>query len=114
MTNDYEILFDGLIDFVLKESYKPNYKITPNTRIVQDLGMDGDDGVEFMIAYGKKFNVDLSGFMADKYFEGEGLQLINSLLGKLGLRKSKLKPLLIKHLQKGIDLGYLNETVLSA
>ncbi len=113
MTNNSEILTDELIDFVLKESYIPNYKLTPNACLIHDLGMVGDDGIEFMIAYGKKFNVDLSGFMADKYFEAEGLQFINSFLEKIGLRKSKLKHLLIKDLQKGISVGYLNETVIN-
>ena len=45
MTNNSEILTDELIDFVLKESYIPNYKLTPNACLIHDLGMVGDDGI---------------------------------------------------------------------
>lgn len=109
-----QILSDELVEFILEESCITNYKITPDTKIVADLGMDGDDGVEFVIAYGKKFKVDLSGFMADKYFAAEGLQFVTVLLERLGFKKNRLKPLMVKHLQLGISLGYLNEMAIDS
>ena len=42
-----------------------------NTRIEDDLGIRGDDAVEFLIAFGRKFDVDVSRFNVSDYFYGE-------------------------------------------
>jgi acyl carrier protein len=101
------MLSDELIDFVVSESGISEIELTPNTCIIHDLGITGADGVEFIIAYSKKFGVELSGFSAEKYFGNEGLQIFNTLFVKLGLRRDNLGHLFMKDLQNGISSGYL-------
>lgn len=43
------------------------------TRIQTDLNIYGDDAVEFLLDFSKKFNVVVTDFYADKFFKGEGL-----------------------------------------
>ncbi|MDB5151972.1 MAG: acyl carrier protein [Mucilaginibacter sp.] len=101
--------------FVIKQSAVDDEEITPETQLANDLGVNGDDAIEFIIAYGKRFNVDVSKFMAADYFGPEGdvilPSLIRSITGKLKPRK---KGLTVGHLEKGIKAGKLDENVISA
>lgn len=45
-------------------------KIKINTTL-DDLGMFGDDKLDFLNDYSREFNVDISGFDFDKYIEPE-------------------------------------------
>lgn len=67
-----EEIFSNLKKFVIKKSCVDDEEITHATRIYNDLGVYGDDAVEFIVAFGKEFNVDVSKFMAADYFEAEG------------------------------------------
>jgi len=84
-------------------------EIQRNTKIEQDLRLTGDDAVEFIVAFGEEFDVDVSNFMADEYFEAEGTfpfqNTINSLLGIKN--KSPKKILTIGDLEKAIELKEL-------
>ncbi len=61
-----------VIDFVSEFTGVDSAKIDLDTTINEDLGVDGDDGYDFLLAFSKKFNVDMSG--VDKtYFGGEGI-----------------------------------------
>jgi hypothetical protein len=46
--------------------------LRPETRLNHDLGVDGDDGLEFMAAFSNRFCVNLSAFDASKHFGPEG------------------------------------------
>ena len=74
MSGDYfdrSKLLDELKQFIDEEWFLvPNMNET--TRIEEDLGITGDDAVEFLIAFGKKFDVDISRFNMADYFHGEG------------------------------------------
>ena len=50
-------------------------KITPTMLINSDLGIDGDDGLELLEAFSKKFRVDLRS-MAEHHFGAEGLSVL--------------------------------------
>ncbi len=88
--------------------------ITPNARLQEDLSIYGDDAVEFIIAYGKKFNVNVSNFMLADYFDGEGSNIM-SFIDKLvtGKLKERNKTLRVINLQKGIELGKLDEETIT-
>jgi hypothetical protein len=43
-----------------------------DTTLLGDLGIDGDDGLELMADFGRKFNVDLMQFEPSKHFGPEG------------------------------------------
>ena len=77
--------------------------IQRSTRIEQDLKLTGHDAVEFIVTFGKEFDVDVSGFMADDYFEPEGLCIIDFLF-----KKKKKKSLTIGDLENAIILKKLN------
>ena len=60
-----------VIDFVAPQVGVATSKIKSGTRLFHDLGVDGDDGVEFMEAFCKHFQVDPSTIQIDKHFGPE-------------------------------------------
>jgi hypothetical protein len=46
--------------------------------LYEDLGIYGDDATDLLISYGKRFNVDVSKFMAADYFKGKGVDMIGN------------------------------------
>ncbi len=47
--------------------------VGPDSRLFSDLGLDGDDAYEFMVAFAAKYKVDLSEFHWLHYFGDEGI-----------------------------------------
>jgi hypothetical protein len=79
-----QALYNRILDFVSSET-RTRKHLSGNTDIARDLGVDGDDAVEFILNFVREFDVDLSNFRFDRYFGGEGFRLIaaiKSLLGK--------------------------------
>jgi len=66
-----------VLDFVAKERGMRIDKISNAKSINFDLGMDGDDAVEFFQDFAEKFSVDLTelGDEWDRYFGPEGFSL---------------------------------------
>jgi len=89
-------------------------RIKPDVRLVKDLGIDGDDGIELILAYAKKFRVDVSNFMATDYFNPEG-DTVLPFLARFLLNRPQpiIKVLTINHLEKGISAGRLDENVIA-
>jgi acyl carrier protein len=108
-------IFDKLRNFVIKESAVDDEEITLDTKIEDDLGVTGDDAVDFMIAYSETFNVDVTKFMAKDYFGSERNVLLSEL-GKCitGNRERTGKTLTVGHLEKGILAGRLDEEVINS
>lgn len=67
--------FERVRDLVSGQSGVPASEITLETRLVEDLGMDGDDGHEFLEAFANEFDVDLSRMASLSYFDDEGVGL---------------------------------------
>lgn len=107
-------IFSRLQAFVIKQSCVDDEEITSETRLEDDLGIMGDDAVEFLAAYGKEFNVDLTQFMAADYFSAER-GIILQTIGRwiIGTSKLKRKQLTVGHLEKGILEGRLDENVIN-
>jgi len=107
-------VFEKLKEFTLKEAYISRVPLDRETKIERDLGVTGDDAIEFIVAYGKQFNVDVSKFMAASYFKGEGLDIISPIVEIFsGEKQSKRKELTLGDLEKGIIAGRLDEDVLN-
>lgn len=51
----------------------PSEHISPSTKIFGDLGVDGKEGSDLLVAFGERFNVDLSALDVTKHFGPEGL-----------------------------------------
>src|SRR5215213_11474871 len=64
-------LLEEVKTFVAEFWGEPINRLTAETSVNEELGMDGDDGAEFMRAFGERFAVDLAAFPHDKYFGPE-------------------------------------------
>jgi hypothetical protein len=89
-------------------------EIDIDTELQDDLGIRGDDAVDFLIAYGKRYSVDVSEFMAADYFGSEGSGILSHLVNKLFGIPEKRKRFTVGHLYKGIQAGRLDEEVINA
>ena len=81
--------------FVADSLHIPISNLTPETRLLHDLGIDGDDAIEFLSQYCKEFDVDLSTMNFDSYFGPEAgfnpiYYLFNKLFCKKKLKKTSL------------------------
>ena len=75
-----------------------------DSTLQHDLTIYGDDAVDLMVAYGKKFNVDVSQFMAADYFSGEG---------GFSYFDPPIKQLTINHMVAGVLAGKLDEVIIN-
>jgi acyl carrier protein len=109
-----DTIFNRIKQFTNKQAGIIEEKITENSSLENDLGIYGDDAVEFIIAFGKEFNVDVSKFMAAKYFSPEGDIILPGIIRLVtGKKKSKQKDLTVRHLMKAITSGRLDEDVIN-
>lgn len=112
---DNEDIFLKLREFVVEQSAVDDVEITRQTSIANELGVSGDDAIEFILAYSKLFNVDVSGFMAAEYFGAEGglsfSYFSEILFGKVLQRN---KNLTVGDLEKGILARRLDNEVLDS
>lgn len=80
-----------------------------NSRLFHDLGIDGEDALELLDAFSKKFDVDVSQFPFSEYFGNEGaispLDLVLKLLGKSPYNDKKF--LSVSDLINAVKLGVL-------
>lgn len=107
-------LFARIKDFVVNKAAVEEEEVTENASIEDDLGVSGDDAVEFIISFGKRFNVDVSKFMAAEYFSPEGDVILPALIRFFtGKKKRKHKDLKIIHLEKAVIAGRLDEEVIN-
>lgn len=82
-------------------------KISHSTSVNFDIRIDGDDGAEFIEAFSKKFNVDLSGFDFHNYFYAEGFigPITSLILYIAGKRQTKKQSLLVSDLFDAMKNG---------
>jgi acyl carrier protein len=84
--------FDRVRGLVIGQSGVPTAEITLETRLVEDLGMDGDDGHELLETFANEFGVDMSRMASLNYFSDEGAGLpIPSLVPLLSCISSRFR-----------------------
>jgi acyl carrier protein len=107
-------IFNRIKKFTTDQAGIEESDITESTSLETDLGIYGDDAMEYLVAFGKEFNVDLSRFMAADYFSAEGgLKLFPGVRQLFGIKKEpRKKELTIKHLMKSVEMGKLDEEVI--
>jgi hypothetical protein len=113
MTNEVS---ERLQMFIKKERWQYGFPLTNDVRLYEDLGIYGDDAVEFLLAFGNEFHVDVSKFLAADYFKSEGIDFISPIL-KLFRNKrvtTNKKVLMLGHLEKSIKAGRLDEEVINS
>ena len=110
-----EETFDKLKSFVINQSAVQDEEVTRESKIQDELGIYGDDAMDFLIAYGRSFNVDITKFMAADYFSAEGDPILPAIIRFLTNRKKRQRKVLtVRHLEKGILAGRLDEEVINS
>ena len=94
------MLSDDIIKFISDFSGVKCQKITINTTLLGDLGIDGEDAENLMLEYSKKFSVDLSEFVFNRYFNNEFPNSIFDIL-----KKSNLEPIFVDDLITSAEFG---------
>lgn len=100
-----ENAFAELADFVSKQVGRHDISITRDTLIEDGLGVTGADANDLIIAFGKKYNVDITDFNFEKYFNDEP--------GIFSLRNREIERFTVGHLEKAIIAGRLDEEVIN-
>ena len=88
-----QALFKRLAQLIQRTAGFAEEKVSLDTDIRKDVGLWGDDAYNFMTAFMNEFGVDMTGFVFQDFFEGEGMvaNLIGSVLGM----QRKHKPLTV-------------------
>ena len=108
-------IFNRLKYFTIKQAGVTEEEVTEDALLENDLGISGDDAVEFIVAFSKEFNVDVSKFMAAEYFSPEGDAILPAIIKLFtGKKKVKQKELTIKHLEKAVMAGKLDEEIINS
>lgn len=87
-----------LIKFIEKLWGIFDFKLKATTSIENDLGISGEDGVEFIKKYSITFNVDISNFVFSDYFYPEATFLMDY---------KEVKELTLGDLEEGVLKGIL-------
>ena len=102
---DRESSLQELILFVRDQIREYKGVITRETSIEDDLGVTGEEAVELLDAFTRKFNVEIGNFDFKKHFNDEPLGLTFA---------RKLLPFTIGHLEKAMIAGKLDEEVINS
>lgn len=106
-------LFEQIKHFVVEFSCIRNVDLDRSTSLEKEIGLTGDDAIEFILAFGKEFNVDVSHFMAEEYFEPEGDKILPAIIRFFtGKKKVKNKELFLGDLERAVNAGKLDETII--
>lgn len=102
-----QLISENLEQFIERERYKYSFPLTQDIEVEKDLGITGDDAVEFISAFGKEFNVDVSLFPVSDYFDAEGLDTIGFILSIFKKNTKSKKSLKLKDLDDAISRKFL-------
>lgn len=98
-------IWNHLVEFTENEiAPMTNAVLSRETRLVEDLGLIGDDADEFMGNFSKEFAVEGGDFEFDDYFPPEGFDLIG-MVGGLFSRDGGAKTITLGMLEHAAELG---------
>jgi hypothetical protein len=107
-------LFSRIVKLIEKQMGRYKRPLNRDTMLEKDLGMTGDDTVEFLLDFSKEFNVDLSNFKISRYFYPEGDTILPAILRTAtGKPDPKEAELTIGHLENAVYAGKLNEEIIN-
>lgn len=95
---NFMITEQEIIDFIKNEFWET--KLTSDSDVFSEVGIDGDDCDEFLLKYAEKYNVDMSNFLWYFHYQEEGSLSFNigSLLSKNPHQRVKEIPITPKML----------------
>lgn len=106
-------IFESIKSFVEKQRWQYPFALERTTKIEKDLKITGDEADEFIIAFGKQFNIDVSNFNIDEYFEPEGDKILPAIVRFFtGQKKTKNKELVLGDLERAVIVGKLDNIVI--
>lgn len=101
---DYKNEIDfQVLSYVTNLNLVDSGQININTSIENDLGITGDDAIDFIEEFSEEFNVDIQLFEYEKYFKPEG----NSIFSLFNNTPSKQYDLKIVDLINAVKSGKL-------
>lgn len=107
-------VFKRIVLLIENKMGKYRKRMNEETCLEKDLGMIGDDAVEFLIDFGKEFNVDVSKFNFTEYFHPEGDSILPAIIRLFTNKKNPKKgELTIGHLVKAVKLGRLDNELIN-
>ncbi|KVC61831.1 acyl carrier protein [Burkholderia ubonensis] len=115
-----DAIWDQLEAFAREELGKPIFggplKLTPDSRLEEDLHLTGLDAVEFVDKWAEKFGVEAQGFPYSRYFGPDGLDVIKLVLGLFSKkhRDADLVPLTLGMLAEAMRRGRWDTTDIEA
>jgi hypothetical protein len=80
-------LYEMIVSLVTEET-GTRKRLTEQTDLLKDVGMDGDDANEFLCKFADRFQVDMSDFRFDRFFGSEGFALIQFIRSLFSSGKS--------------------------
>lgn len=98
--------FTGLVSFIREIIREYKMPITRETLIEDDLGVTGDEAEKLIMAFGNKYNIDISNFNFAKYCYEEP--------GVFNFQNQKIAPLTVGDLEKAIIAGQLDDEIINS
>ena len=80
----------SILQFLFRKRGAYKIELSRETELLSDLGIDGDDAVEFLEDFSKEFSVDVSQLVFDKYFNQESLDSVNLISSIFSKKKRKM------------------------
>jgi len=113
-------IWNRLEAFAREELGRPLFggplKLTPASRLEEDLRITGLDAVEFIDKWAETFGVEAQGFPYDRYFGPDSLDVIRSILGVFSkrFRDPELVPLTLGMLAEAMRRGRWDTAAIEA
>lgn len=107
-------IFEKIKLMVIDKMGKYRKPLVRDTTLEKDLGMSGDDAVEFIFEFSKRFSVDISKFEFKRYFFPEGDFILPAIIRSFAGRKNpKQGELKLGDLEKAVIAGRLDEEIIN-
>lgn len=98
--------------FIAEATLYPREKMTPDTTLFGDMGVDGDDGIEFLTLFAERFRIDMTGLNWSQHFGPEGVYpwapfywIILALRKGTPEEKARLEPITVGDLIRAAKSG---------
>jgi len=95
--------YDDIYAFLVQEAGAKRERLTPDTSLFNDLGVDGDDFFELAATFARSFKVDMSGYLWYFHHGAEGLDIGAALFPPYG--RITLIPVTAKLLLESANAG---------
>ncbi|MES2653124.1 MAG: DUF1493 family protein [Bacteroidota bacterium] len=108
-------VFEKIKAFTVKKTEVKESKITMYAKLEDDLGVYGDDAIDYISSFSREFKVDISNFLTSNYIGAEGdTFLLETIELFKGSKPYKKKDLSILNLIDAVIAGKLDEEVINS